>query len=138
MVSSQSGQKLLTTGRIIIITNKQFSTRYGMILSKKSQYSSLDSKHGKIPYTVLLPCDHSEIIWNEEQAVMLDEDSELVVEPYTDRIEVYRPQRPCTHTIIEVREEEMLVITDQVKPNLDSEAMINDFNKRKQPRFRCV
>jgi hypothetical protein len=138
MVSSPSGQKSLTSGRIVIIINKQFLTRYGMMLSKKSQFSSLDSKHGKKSYTVLLACDHNEVIWNEEQVPMVDEDSEVIVEPYACSIEVYRPQRPSTHTIVEIREEEIVVITGQVKPNLNSEAMINDFNKRKQPRFRCV
>ena len=69
---------------------------------------------------------------------MVDEDSEVIVEPYACSIEVYCPQRPSTHTIVEIREEEIVVITGQVKPNLNSEAMINDFNKRKQPRFRCV
>ena len=69
---------------------------------------------------------------------MVDEDSEVIVEPYACSIEVYCPQRPSTHTIVEIREEEIVVITGHVKPNLNSEAMINDFNKRKQPRFRCV
>ena len=136
MVSFASGQKLLTSGRIIIIRNKQFLTRYGMILNKKSQFSHLDSTRGKTSYTVLLPCDESEIIWDEGQTEMLEDDSEVTVAPYTDSNEVYCPQRPCTHTIIEIREKEIIVITDQAMGDLNSEAIINDFNKRKQLRFR--
>jgi hypothetical protein len=107
-----------------------------MILSKKPQFSRLDSKHGKIPYTVLLPCDESETVWDEGRTVMLEEDSEVIVEPYTDSIKLYCPQRPCTHTIVEIKEQEIVVITDKEEANLNWEAMINDFNKRKQPRFR--
>ena len=136
MVSFASGKKLLTSGRIIIIRNKQFFTRYGMILNKNSQFSHRDSTRGKASYTVLLPCDESETIWNEGQTVMLEEDSEVIVEPYRDSIEVYCPQRPCTHTIVEIREEDIIIITNREKGDLNSEVIINDFNKRKQPRFR--
>ena len=134
MVTSLDGQKSLSSGRVIILTNKQFSTRYGMILNKKSQLSSQDSKHGKRTYTVLITCDENEIIWNEEPNI--SENSELVVEPYTDSIEIYCPERPCAHTIVEIQEDEIITITKEVKSNLNTEVMINDFKKRQQPRFR--
>lgn len=108
-----------------------------MILSKKSLFSARDSQQGKKSYTVLLPCDQNEVyILNEGQVLNLEDD--VIVEPYTDIMDVYCPQRPCAHTIFDVREEDIAVITDHVTENLNSEAMINDFNKRKQPRFRCV
>lgn len=135
MVCSPNGKRSLTCGRMIIIRNRHVSTRYGMILSKKSQYGckSMDLKHDKTSYTVLVTCDSSEVIWNVPQ---VNDDSEMIVEPYTENVEIYCPQRPCAHNLVEVREEDILVITDNVKQNLSSEAMINDFYKRKQPRFR--
>ena len=136
-MTSPSGQKSLSTGRVIIIKNIQLSTRYGMILSKKPLFSARDSQQGKKSYTILLACDQNEVYtWNEGQ--VLNVEGDVIVEPYTDIMHVYCPTRPCAHTIVDVREEDIVVITDHVKENLNSEAMINDFNKRKQPRFRCV
>ena len=138
IVSSPSGQKSLSPGRILIIKSKQFPTRYGVLLGKKSRYSSLDSveaKHAKKTYTVLLPCDEEEIIWSEEQG---SKDEEVTIEPYTDSLVMYCPRRPCAHTIGEVTEDEIIVITDEVISDVNSEAIMNDFNKRKQPRFRSV
>ena len=137
MVTSANGQKSLSSGRVIIIKNTQLSTRYGMILSQKSLFSARDSRQAKKSYTVLLPCDQNEGILNEE--IMLNMEDDIIVEPYSDSMEVYCPKRPCAHTIVDVREEDIVVITDRlVKENLNYEAMINDFNKRRQPRFRCV
>lgn len=137
-VSSSSGQKLLSNGRIIIVSTKQFSARYGIILSEKTQFSSLESKHERKKYTVLIPCDQNEVIWLEETGKEPDDKSEVIFEPYSAAIEIHCPQRPCAHMIIDVSEEDIIVITDQVKPSLNGEAMINDFIKRKQPRFRFV
>lgn len=134
VVSSSNGQKSLTAGRIIIAKTKQFSTRYAMILSKKSSYSKHDGQREKKTYTVLLPCDANETIWCEKSTFDLDE--ELDVEPYCENMEIYCPQRPSSHTIVEIHDRDILVITDQVLSNLNSDAMINDFNKRQQPRFR--
>ncbi|XP_028393122.1 helicase SKI2W-like [Dendronephthya gigantea] len=135
-VSSPSGQKLLSNGRIIIISTKQFSTRYAMILNKKSQFSSLESKNETKTYTVLIACDQNELILSEEKGNKVGDKSEVIVEPYTDTNEIHCPQRPCAHMIIEISEGDIVVITERIKQNLNGEAMINDFNKRQQPRFR--
>ena len=137
-ISSMNGQKTLSCGRVIILNNKEYGSRFGIILNSKKPYPSDSPIRARKTYNVLIICDATELVWTDsKKALPNSEDIENIVQPYVKDTKVFCPDRPCCHKVIELIESDIAVITKE-EMKVKSEAIINDYNKRQQIRFRWV
>eukprot|EP00794_Sanderia_malayensis_P015879 gene15879-17479_t len=135
VLSSQAGLRSLSSGRVVVVCNKEHRNKLAIILQQSSlkQQSSLSKDPLDKLFTVLMMCDNGPThVHCSSQLVLSAEDVET--NPLVTR-RLFVPENMASQIVCEVRGSDIAFITSKTIKT-DSSRVIDDHNKRQIPRFR--
>ncbi|XP_027777724.2 superkiller complex protein 2 [Marmota flaviventris] len=125
IIESVNGLKSLSTGRVVVVKNREHHNALGVILQVSSNSTS------RI-FTTLVLCD--KLVSEDPQ----DKDPATPNVPHPDDLvgfKLFLPEGPCDHTVAKLQPGDVAAITTKVL-RVNGEKILEDFSKRQQPKFR--
>ncbi|KAF7473022.1 Hypothetical predicted protein [Marmota monax] len=125
IIESVNGLKSLSTGRVVVVKNREHHNALGVILQVSSNSTS------RI-FTILVLCD--KLVSEDPQ----DKDPDTPDVPHPDDLvgfKLFLPEGPCDHTVAKLQPGDVAAITTKVL-RVNGEKILEDFSKRQQPKFR--
>ncbi|XP_015342949.1 helicase SKI2W [Marmota marmota marmota] len=125
IIESVNGLKSLSTGRVVVVKNREHHNALGVILQVSSNSTS------RI-FTTLVLCD--KLVSEDPQ----DKDPATPDVPHPDDLvgfKLFLPEGPCDHTVAKLQPGDVAAITTKVL-RVNGEKILEDFSKRQQPKFR--
>lgn len=123
-------RKSLIPGRVVTLRVPKYHYTLALVLQ-------ISSKHVNKPgLAVFMLCDEVYVDESIAQGLIDQSAKDLqMVQCYRPFKELYLPESPINHTVVNIPYEAIFNITDRVL-EVDSTKIINDYKKRQIPRFR--
>ncbi|KAG8505791.1 Helicase SKI2W [Galemys pyrenaicus] len=125
IIESVNGLKSLSAGRVVVVKNQDHHNALGVILQVSSNSISR-------VFTTLVLCDKPTSADPQEKGLATPD------VPYPDDLvgfKLFLPDGPCDHTVAKLQPGDLAAITTKVL-RVNGEKILEDFNKRQQPKFK--
>ncbi|XP_035307660.1 helicase SKI2W isoform X2 [Cricetulus griseus] len=126
IMESVNGLKSLSTGRVVVVKNKEHHNALGVILQVSSNSTSR-------VFTTLVLCDKPVVSESPRDKGPATPDV-----PQPDDLvgfKLFLPEGPCEHTVAKLQPGDVAAISTKVL-RVNGEKIVEDFTKRQQPKFR--
>ena len=116
--------KVLSPGRVITIFTEKYKYNLAVVLQQNTRTAVKT-------FTVLILCN----IEDESEQVAKHLNPFLSVEPYVPREDLFHPDSPVGHAVVDISGKLIVNISGEVIP-VESSRIIEDYRRRQIPRFR--